>query len=577
MVSSIKKRGQKIIKKFSRASIKASEEGKEHIKKNFIKRISHIENIRLLVLEWVLLVGALILLSLAQAFWFGDSYAENAFTSGGTYTEATLGDVNSLNPLFATTSSEKVLSRLLFSTISTIDYSGHVGICLAESIRAGEGGKTWVVKLRDGLKWSDGEPITNKDVLFTVKLIQDPTVNTIYSANLSNVKVSENESGEIIFNLPTAYADFISALNIPLVPEHILGNADPKTLVENSFSTSPVTSGAFTFNAMQVSAGGDKVYYLSSNPEYYMGKTLLNSFAVHVYEAKDEIVQAINAGSVTATAELSALDAILMSAGQFNQKDSSLNSGAFIFFNMARTNIKNQELRAAIRQGIDMERIRGAAPGTLSLDYPIMNSQINIKNYPQIPARDYEAAKAKIAELSPDQPIHIDIATVNSGYLPGVAEAIRSEMEGLGLEATVTTYEENQDFINNIISKRNYDVLVYEIELGADPDLLPYYHSSQATTTGLNLSNYRNALVDDLLLGARDTLDEELRVKKYESFLERWVTGVPAIGLYQPNLTYLYNKNVRTFGNDVRLVTALDRFSDITNWAVNKTTKNKTP
>ncbi|MBQ3352971.1 hypothetical protein IJG89_01295 [Candidatus Saccharibacteria bacterium] len=577
MVSSIKKRGQKIIKKFSRASIKASEEGKEHIKKNFIKRISHIENIRLLVLEWVLLVGALILLSLAQAFWFGDSYAENAFTSGGTYTEATLGDVNSLNPLFATTSSEKVLSRLLFSTISTIDYSGHVGIGLAESIRAGEGGKTWVVKLRDGLKWSDGEPITNKDVLFTVKLIQDPTVNTIYSANLSNVKVSENESGEIIFNLPTAYADFISALNIPLVPEHILGNADPKTLVENSFSTSPVTSGAFTFNAMQVSAGGDKVYYLSSNPEYYMGKTLLNSFAVHVYEAKDEIVQAINAGSVTATAELSALDAILMSAGQFNQKDSSLNSGAFIFFNMARTNIKNQELRAAIRQGIDMERIRGAAPGTLSLDYPIMNSQINIKNYPQIPARDYEAAKAKIAELSPDQPIHIDIATVNSGYLPGVAEAIRSEMEGLGLEATVTTYEENQDFINNIISKRNYDVLVYEIELGADPDLLPYYHSSQATTTGLNLSNYRNALVDDLLLGARDTLDEELRVKKYESFLERWVTGVPAIGLYQPNLTYLYNKNVRTFGNDVRLVTALDRFSDITNWAVNKTTKNKTP
>ena len=577
MVSSIKKRGQKIIKKFSRASIKASEEGKEHIKKNFIKRISHIENIRLLVLEWVLLVGALILLSLAQAFWFGDSYAENAFTSGGTYTEATLGDVNSLNPLFATTSSEKVLSRLLFSTISTIDYSGHVGIGLAESIRAGEGGKTWVVKLRDGLKWSDGEPITNKDVLFTVKLIQDPTVNTIYSANLSNVKVSENESGEIIFNLPTAYADFISALNIPLVPEHILGNADPKTLVENSFSTSPVTSGAFTFNAMQVSAGGDKVYYLSSNPEYYMGKTLLNSFAVHVYEAKDEIVQAINAGSVTATAELSALDAILMSAGQFNQKDSSLNSGAFIFFNMARTNIKNQELRAAIRQGIDMERIRGAAPGTLSLDYPIMNSQINIKNYPQIPARDYEAAKAKIAELSPDQPIHIDIATVNSGYLPGVAEAIRSEMEGLGLEATVTTYEENLDFINNIISKRNYDVLVYEIELGADPDLLPYYHSSQATTTGLNLSNYRNALVDDLLLGARDTLDEELRVKKYESFLERWVTGVPAIGLYQPNLTYLYNKNVRTFGNDVRLVTALDRFSDITNWAVNKTTKNKTP
>ena len=127
------------------------------------------------------------------------------------------------------------------------------------------------------------------------------------------------------------------------------------------------------------------------------------------------------------------------------------------------------------------------------------------------------------------------------------------------------------------MSRRSYDILVYEIELGADPDLLPYYHSSQATSAGLNLSNYKNAMVDDLLLGARDTMDSELRTKKYEAFLQYWVRDVPAIGLYRPSLTYYYNKNVRTFSNDVRLVTAIDRFSDVTDWAVNKATKNKTP
>ena len=84
-------------------------------------------------------------------------------------------------------------------------------------------------------------------------------------------------------------------------------------------------------------------------------------------------------------------------------------------------------------------------------------------------------------------------------------------------------------------------------------------------------------MVDDLLLGARDTMDNDLRVKKYESFLQYWVQDVPAIGLYRPNLTYYYNKNVRAYSNDVRLVTAIDRFSDVTNWAVNKTTKNKSP
>ena len=145
------------------------------------------------------------------------------------------------------------------------------------------------------------------------------------------------------------------------------------------------------------------------------------------------------------------------------------------------------------------------------------------------------------------------------------------------MKKAISVYEENQDFITNVISKRNYDILVYEVELGSDPDLLPYYHSSQATAAGLNLSNYHNALADDLLLSARDTLDEASRIKKYESFLEYWVAGVPAIGLYQPNLTYFYNKNVRTFSNDVRLVTALDRFSDINDWAAVKATKNKTP
>ena len=83
--------------------------------------------------------------------------------------------------------------------------------------------------------------------------------------------------------------------------------------------------------------------------------------------------------------------------------------------------------------------------------------------------------------------------------------------------------------------------------------------------------------MDDLILGARDAMDEELRIKKYETFLDYWVTNVPSIGLYQPNLTYYYNKNARPFSNDIHLVTALDRFTDINAWAVNKGTKNKTP
>ena len=578
MADSLKKRGQKLAKRFSRATVRAGIKSGERIRKNLVERVSHIKNVRLLVFEWSLLVVALIMLALAQAFWFGDSYAEDVYTTGGTYTEATIGDVNSMNPLFATTDSEKVLSKLMFATLVTIDYSGHPGDQLAESVTALDNGRKWVMKLRDGLKWSDDEPITNEDVLFTIKTIQNPAVDTIYEANLANVEVSVNEDGLIVFDLPSAYADFMSALNIPVVPEHILGSSDPKTLIENSFSNSPTTSGAFTFNAMQSgNAGNERVFYLSANPNYYLGRPLLNSFAIHTYDGKEAIIAAVNAGAVTATAELSGADSEQINLNQFNERNSSLSSGAFIFFNMSKPAVNNVAMRAAIRQGIDLGRIREAAPGTAAIDYPLTSAQIQIENYPAMPERDYEGAKGKIAELAGEDVVHLDIATVNSGYLPKVAETLAEELEALGFEVNVSAYEESQEFINNVVAKRSYDILVYEIELGADPDLLPYYHSSQAVSAGLNLSNYKNVLVDDLLLGGRDTMDMNLRVKKYEMFLEYWASDVPAIGLYQPNLTYFYNKNVRTFGNDVRLVTAIDRFTDVTNWAVVKTTKNKTP
>ncbi len=578
MKNTVKKRGQKFLKRFSRASIKASEDSKEHIKENLIKRFAHIENIRLLILEWSLLVFALIMLAITQAIWFEDSYSENVFSKGGTYTEATLGEVNSLNPLFATTNSERVLSRLMFATLATIDYSGHSGIGLAQSIMPSDEGRVWTVKLRDSLVWSDGQPITNEDVLFTVGLIKNPAVNSIYDSNLANVKVAENENGEIVFTLPSVYADFTSALVIPIVPKHELQDADPKNLIEDGFSTTPVTSGAFGFNALQsTSASNEKVYYLSANPYYYKGEGLLNSFAVHTYNNKDAIVGALNAGAVTATAELSDADKAKVTSTGFLQKDSSINSGAYIFLNTSSPTMENVELRAAIRQGIDLAKIRSAAPDTTALDYPILDSQISLSAKPGLPAHDAEAASTKIAEIAGGEQITLELATINSGYLPDVANAIAGELENLGINVKVSVHEEDQDFINNIVARRSYDILVYEVELGTDPDPLAYYHSSQASGNGLNLSNYRNSLVDDLLLGARDTLDETLRAKKYEAFLEYWVNDVPAIGLYQPNLTYFYNRNARTYSNDVRLVTALDRFTDITDWATVKAAKDKTP
>ena len=578
MKKPFKKSGQKLARRFSRLSRKAGEESREHVEANVIRRFSHVRLVRLNVLEWFLLVFAVILLAVTQANWYADTYSVSSFASGGTFTEATLGKVSSLNPLFASTNSEKTLARLLFSNLAENDYSGHTGLGLADSISSSSDAKVWRIHLRDGLKWSDGEPITNADVLFTINLIKNPAVSTSYASNLSGVKVTEDE-GAIVFTLPSPYADFVSVLNFPILPQHILESVEPANLNESSFSKKPISSGAFSFNASQpVGSAGEVVVYLSANEYYYRGRPLLDSFAVHAYPDLDMIIASLNSNSVTATAELSEADKSKLISNRFYEKQTALNSGVFAFFNTSRGAMSNKTYRQAIQKGISVSELREVAGSVPALDYPILKNQFALSAWPDFPAYDKASATKTLSDAGlTEDSAPLNLVTVNSGSLPAVAESFAEQLRSLGFNVNVTSYDPTQDFISSVIRPRAYDILIYEIDLGADADLFAYYHSSQSGQNGYNLSNYNNPLVDDLILAARETVDPSLRTATYESFLRYWVADIPAIGLYQSNLSYFYNKNSRTFSTDSILVVPTDRFSEVNFWSVEKTVLNRTP
>ncbi len=571
-----KKRGQKLAKRWAVFTERAKADSREHIQENLIDRLPNARRVRLLILEWILLIIVIISLALTQAFWYTQSYSVQAFVDGGTYIEATLGQVKSLNPLFASTNSEKVLSRLMFSTLSTVDYSGHVGLGLAASIVPDSTGKVWTVTIKDDLKWSDGQPITLDDVLFTVNLIKDPTINTIYDSNFAGVSIERVED-TLVFALPSSYADFDSTLNVPILPEHILGETPSGQLMEHNFSTNPVTSGAFSFNAMQsVSSDGERIIYLAANPYYYKSKPMLGSFAIHTYPGLDQIVQAVASSEVTATAELSASYRDQFPTELIYEKQTAIASGVFAFLNVTSGLLNNVTVRQAIRQGININEIRSVLDYEFPLDYPILESEIELKTYPELPAYNLDAAKQKIAAAGlAGQTLRL--ATIDTGYFPALAEQFQTQLTELGFSVKVDIYTPSQEFLLNVVQARNYDILLYEVELGADPDPFPYYHSSQASSSGLNLSNYANSLVDDLILGARTSMNPDTRTAKYENFLTRWVDDVPAIGIYQASMVYYFNKNVRTFSEDDRLVYPVDRFGDVEYWAVDRATKNRTP
>ena len=589
MKKELRKSGRKIINKLSRAGRQASEASKTHIKKNIIARASSAKHVRLWILEWILLVSAIILFAVVQTIWYQNSYQTSAFIQGGAYTEGTLGKINSMNPLYATTSSEKTLAKLLFAGLLSVDVSGNLGNDLAESVSVDDSKKVWTVKLRDNLRWSDGEPLTTDDVIYSFELINNSAAKTAISTGFLNTKIKQINELTVEFTLPTAYVAFYDALDFPIIPAHILSEVEPALVFEHNFSSHPVSSGPFMLNAVQPSAYGETIY-LNKNPNYHRGETMLNSFVLKTFSSSDEIVTALNRLDVTASADLSNNPNPDISNSDIFTKKTATNNGAFIFLNTLSPNLATKTIRQALRYGIDIDALRQDLVNDIPLDFPILSSQINI-SFPELPALDkdkaFELLKSVGYTLEDDklmdaegEQLSLTIATISNGYLAQLAERLAEQLTALGFAATTNIYESDNsagNFFTSVIRPRDYDILLYEVDMGTDPDLFPYYHSSQASAAGFNFSDYKSGIVDDLLLSARTTFDLPLRQAKYESFLEHWLSDVPAIGLYQINLTYYFNRSARTFSENSRLSSPLDRFSDVQYWATEKGTRYRTP
>ena len=586
---------KKVRKSPVRASREFYEKAGQHFDNFFVKRWRNLKSVRLWILEWGLLNLVVLLLAIVQICWYADAYRTTTYVDGGDYSEATLGQINSMNPLYANTSSEKTLARLLFANLMSPDTTGHMKGELAKQVKKVDGDAAkWSLTLRDNLHWSDGEEITSDDLIYTVDLLRNTDAKTTVAVDFSNVKINKIDEKTVEFELPAPYVDFTDSLEFPLVPKHILGDIDPALVYESKFSKEPVCSGVFKVNAAQssnVSSKALQTVFLQRNNEYFLGGTRLESFTIKAYSSVSDIHDALDKAEVTATAELD--DGEKFSRLDIAKRESSLNAGAYAFLNMKSENgLKEVKVRKAIQEGVNMSLVRGDEFGHRGLDYPILENQFEGLNYPKIPSYNLNDAKNMLTDagysyegdmLKKDgQNVVLKVAYQESSELSPVAERYAEELRKLGFDVSVNSFGEEeiaagQSFYSNVIQPRDYDVLIYEINLGVSVDPFVYYNSQQATEHGWNFSNYGNRMVDDALLSARTTTDEALRKAKYESFLDYWVSEVPAIGIYRSGLSYYYAESAQIYAEDVEMTDEFDRFADVRNFASKKGKVNLTP
>lgn len=579
-------------KELSRRMRVAEDVTTKHARRFIFRRLDNMREARRHIVLWIVTVGVLIGATGLQLMWYQQGYRTKAFSEGGVYAEAVLGPLETLNPIFASSRAEESVSKLLFSSLLSYDTKGVLSGDLATSIQHDKTGKLYTVKLRTDAMWHDGFRVTANDVVFTVNLFKDSSVRSTNPEDWSGIEATAVDDETITFKLPAVIAAFPHALTFPILPRHILSTIEPNAIRENDFSNSPVGSGVFKLRLLQDvdAASGHKVVYLERNPDYYKGESKLERFQLHTYNSQDAIVKALNNGEVNAAADLSTLDVDGVDKNRFEVASEPIQSGVYALFNTTRGVLKDLKVRKALQIGTDVESIRKqVAENQPALYLPFTSDQISGK-VPAAPKYNLASAKKLLSEAGwklkngvltkNNKPLRLTVVSTKDSNYERTFENLVGQWRDLGIQIDTQTLDigsTSQRIAQDVIQSRSYDIMLYQLTIGADPDVYAYWHSSQAGYGGLNLSNYSSQIADDALSSARSRTEPALRNAKYITFAQRWLADAPAIGLYQSTTNYVYGKNDQAFNLNNKFISSLDRYSDVRYWATVSDTVYKTP
>jgi len=289
---------------------------------------------------------------------------------------AVTGTIATMNPFMAYHLGDTEIGRVMYAFLTSYsqqDFSPQPG--LADKWTVSSDNLTWSYHIRSGMKWSDGQPITAKDVAWTFnKIMTDKTAATAngnFVANFDTVTATDDSDVQIKTKKPQAT---MLALDVPIVPEHVWSKVTDIGKYDN-LQYPVVGSGPFTLTNF---TQGQSIT-LKANPDYYGDKPAYDQLEFRHYDNVDAAVQGLKNGDVDVVSNLtpaqftalqSTPNVTVVKSRQGRQNDLLINY-------QAQTNthqpvgdgnpvLKDPKVRQAIAESVDIKTLVDKAYGGLA-------------------------------------------------------------------------------------------------------------------------------------------------------------------------------------------------------------------
>lgn len=472
-----------------------------------------------------------------------------------------IAEYDTINPILSNNKYVQEISKIIYEPLLELDEEYKIKKCLVKDW-AKTSEVTYLLKLREDIKWSDGQAFTADDVLFTIDILKKTP--SIYAYNVQYItRADKIDTNTVQITIANEIPFFEYNLIFPIISQSYYEAQDFTTTEKNN---APIGTGKY-----KIVQNDNQSIILNKN-EYYREELTLEKIIISKYSNSGELYNAFKLGKIDlVTTNNVKIEDYIGTIG-YNIKEVAGREYDYLAVNTQNTVLSNKEVRKAISYAINRENIIATLYNN---KYKITNYPLDYGNWLKGEQTDngYNPQQAKqILEQNGWEfknnrwqktenystkiiSFKLVVQATNQTRIT-IAEMIKANLEEIGMKVSIVKVSDSQ--YQYYLQNKNYDILLTGVTESASPNLERYFGES-------NLANYNNEEVNTIIKDVKNITKEDLLKEKYARLRQIYNDELPYIGLYNSYYSVASSWNLR--GNIVP--NWYNIFIDINNWYKN--------
>ena len=411
------------------------------------------------------------------------------------------GSSDSLDPALSANQTQGMVSRMWGEPLVELKAGGGLEMRLAEEFSSSPDARIWTFKIRSGVSFSNGKPLTAEDVMATMERHSGEDTKSGALGIMRGIKAMRAEGMDFVIELETANAD----LPYLLTDYHLLiqpngGNDDP---------TAAIGTGPYVLKSVEPGVR----FVFEHNANHWNGEGHASTVELTVINDDTARMAALQSGQVHMVNRVPPRTAGLVSRVPGVNVHSKSGPGHYVFIAHVDTDpFSNQDVMLALKYGMNRQEMVDKilfGYGTVGNDIPINASYPLFTDLPQ---REYDPEKAAHhwKKSGHDQPVLLRTSDNSFPGAPDAAALFQQSLSQAGVPLEIKR-EPNDGYWSEVWNKQPFCTSYWS----GRPVQDQMYSTAYLSSADWNDTRFKNEQFDQLLVAARAELDEGKRKQMY--------------------------------------------------------------